>query len=42
VVPGRVDGELANEVAGGGVDDADMRVVDEHQDWGPGVLTACK
>jgi len=40
VVPDRVDGELANEFAGGGVDDADVQIVDEHQDWGPGVLAA--
>jgi hypothetical protein len=29
-----VDGELADEFAGGGVDDADVEVVDEEQDGG--------
>ena len=39
-VAGRVDGELADEVAGGGVDDPDVQIVDEHQDRGAGVLAA--
>jgi hypothetical protein len=37
VVPGGVDGELAQELAGGCVDDPDVQVLDEHQDAGPGV-----
>jgi len=37
VVPGGVDGQLAEQFAGGGVDDADMQILDEHQDAGPGV-----
>ncbi len=32
-----VEGELAQELAGGGVDDADVQVMDEHQDAGSGV-----
>ncbi len=32
VVAVRVDGELADQLAGGGVDDADVQVADEHQD----------
>jgi hypothetical protein len=34
---GGVEGELAEEFAGGGVDDADVQVLDEEQDVGPGV-----
>jgi hypothetical protein len=34
VVAGGVDGELAEEFAGGGVDDADVQVLDEQQDVG--------
>jgi hypothetical protein len=34
-VPGGVDGELAEQFAGGGVDDPDVQVLDEHQDAGP-------
>jgi hypothetical protein len=37
VVAGGVEGELAEEFAGGGVDDADVEVVDEDQDVGSGV-----
>jgi hypothetical protein len=37
VVAGGVDGELAEEFAGGGVDDADVQVLDEQQDVGSGV-----
>jgi hypothetical protein len=37
VVPGGVDDKLAQELAGGGVDDPDVQVLDEHQDAGPGV-----
>jgi hypothetical protein len=37
VVPGGVEGEFAEEFAGGGVDDADVQVLDEHDDVGPGV-----
>ena len=40
VVAGRVDGEFADEFVGGGVDDADVQVVDEHEDRGPGVVAA--
>jgi hypothetical protein len=40
VVPGGVDGELAEELAGGGVDDADVQVADEQDDVGPGVGAA--
>ena len=32
VVAVRVEGELAQEFAGAGVDDADVEVVDEHED----------
>ena len=34
VAAGGVDGELAEDFAGGGVDDADVEVVDEHDDGG--------
>ena len=37
VVAVGVDGELAEEFAGGGVDDADVVVVDEEHDVGSGV-----
>ena len=37
VVAVGVDGEFAEEFAGGGVDDADVEVVDQHQDAGSGV-----
>jgi hypothetical protein len=37
VVPARVDGELAQEFAGGGVDDADVEVLDEQDDVGSDV-----
>jgi len=40
VVAGGVDGEFAEEFAGGGVDDADVEVVDEQQDVGSGVGSA--
>jgi hypothetical protein len=33
----RVDGQRADEFAGGGVDDADVEVVDEEQDVGSGM-----
>jgi hypothetical protein len=32
-----VDVELSDELAGGGVDDPDVEVLDEHQDAGSGV-----
>ena len=32
-----VEGEVAQDLAGGGVDDADVEVVDEEQDAGSGV-----
>jgi hypothetical protein len=34
---GRVEGEVAEELAGGGVDDADAQVLDDQQDVGSGV-----
>ena len=37
VVAGGVEGQFAEEFAGGGVDDADVQVLDEQQDVGPGV-----
>ena len=40
VIAGGVDGELAQEFAGGGVDDADVPVVDEQEDVGSGVGSA--
>ena len=40
VVAGGVDGEVAEEFAGGGVDDADVEVVDEDDDVGSGVGSA--
>jgi hypothetical protein len=36
VVLGGVEGELAEDLAGGGLDDADVEVVDEEQDGGSG------
>ena len=40
VVPGGVEGEVAEEFAGGGVDDADVEVGDEDDDVGSGVFSA--
>jgi hypothetical protein len=40
VVAAWVDGELAEELAGGGVDDAEVQVVDEQDDVGSGVGSA--
>ncbi len=40
VVAGGVEGEVAEELAGGGGDDADVEVVDEHEDVGAGVGSA--
>src|SRR4051812_41705673 len=40
VVAAGVEGELAEELAGGGVDDADVESVDELEDLGSGVLGA--
>ena len=40
VVPGGVEGELADEGAGGGVGDPDVQVLDEHEDAGSGVGSA--
>src|SRR6202020_2605364 len=37
VVAGGVEVQFAEEFASGGVDDADVQVVDEHQDGGSGV-----
>ena len=37
VVLVRVEGELAEQFAGGGVDDADVQVLDQEQDVGSGV-----
>ena len=36
----RVEGELAQELAGGGVDDADVQVLDQEQDAGSGIRPA--
>ena len=38
VVAVGVDDQFADEFAGGGVDDADVRVLEQHEDEGPGVL----
>lgn len=40
VVAGGDEGELAEEFSGGGVDDADVEVVDELEDGGFGVFGA--
>jgi hypothetical protein len=40
VVAVRVEGELAEEFAGGGADDPDVQVLDEEQDVGSGVGSA--
>jgi len=40
VVPGGVEGEVAEEFAGGGVDDSDVEVLDEDQDAGSVVDSA--
>jgi hypothetical protein len=32
-----VEGQFAQEFTGGGVDDADLEILDEHDDVGPGV-----
>jgi len=40
VAVGGVEGEVAVELAGGGVDDADVEVGDEQEDAGSGVLAA--
>src|SRR4051794_10569295 len=40
VVAGGVDGEFAQEFTGGGVDDADVQVLDQEQDVGFGVGSA--
>jgi hypothetical protein len=40
VVPGWVEGQFAEEFTGGGVDDADVQVLDEQQDAGSGVGAA--
>ena len=37
VVAGGVEGELADDLAGGGVDDADVEVLGEDEDVGSGV-----
>jgi hypothetical protein len=36
VIHGWVEDELSDDFAGGGVDDADVEVVDQHQDMGSG------
>jgi hypothetical protein len=36
VVAGGVEDEFAQEFAGGGVDDADVQVLEQEQDVGPG------
>jgi hypothetical protein len=40
VVPGGVEGELAQEFAGGCVNDADLEVLGQDQDGGSGVCSA--
>ena len=40
VVAGRVEGELAEEFSGGGVDGADVEVLNEDDDVGSGVGSA--
>ena len=40
VVAVGVEGELAQELAGGGVDDPDVQVLDQEQDVGSGVGSA--
>jgi hypothetical protein len=40
VVAGGVDDQLAQQLAGGRVDDADLEVLDEQQDRGSGVGSA--
>ena len=40
VVAGGVEGELAEEFAGDGVDDPDVEVIDEFEDGGTGVFDA--
>jgi len=40
VVPVRVEDEVAQELAGGGVDDADLEILDEQDDVGSGVGSA--
>ena len=40
VVAVAVEGEVAEQLAGGGVDDADVEVGDEHHDAGSGVFVA--
>jgi hypothetical protein len=40
VVPGWVEGEVAQELTGSGVDDADVQILGEEQDAGSGVGAA--
>ena len=40
VVLGGVEGEVAEEFAGSGVDDGDLQVLDQEQDGGSGVGSA--
>jgi hypothetical protein len=40
VVAGGVEGEVAEDFAGGAVDDADVEVVDEHEHGAAGVGSA--
>ena len=40
VVPGVVEDEFAEQFAGGGVDDGDLKVLDQEQDAGSGVGSA--
>jgi hypothetical protein len=37
VIPGRIDGEVPQELAGGGIDHADVEVMDEQDHGGLGV-----
>ena len=40
VVAGGIDGQFAQQLAGGGIDDPDLEVVDQQQDVGLGVGSA--
>src|SRR5829696_6888942 len=40
IIHGWVEDELADDLAGGGMDDADVEAVDQHQDRGSGVGSA--
>jgi hypothetical protein len=40
IIHGWVEDQFADDLAGGGVDDADVEAVDQHQDGGSGVGSA--